>query len=1117
MSKKLPSKLPDDPLWFKDAIIYEVHPRAFFDSDGDGIGDFIGLTEKLDYLQDLGITAIWLLPFFPSPLRDDGYDISHYRSVHPAYGSLRDFRMFVREAHARGLRVITELVLNHTSDQHEWFQRSRRAKPGSKWRDFYVWSDTPDKYQEVRIIFQDFETSNWTWDPVAQAYYWHRFYSHQPDLNYDSPHVRRAMFATVDFWLSLGVDGLRLDAVPYLYQREGTNCENLPETHAFLKDVRRHVEAKFGNRMLLAEANQWPEDAAAYFGNGDECHMAFHFPIMPRLFIALRQEDRFPIVDVLEQTPALPDTCQWATFLRNHDELTLEMVTDEERDYMYRVYAEDPQMRVNLGIRRRLAPLLDNHRRKIELMTSLLFSLPGTPVLYYGDEIGMGNNVYLGDRNGVRTPMQWNPDRNAGFSRANTQQLYLPVIIDPEYHYESINVETQRRNPSSLLCWTKRFIAMRKRYKAFGRGTTEFLHPENRRVMVFVRRYEGECLLIVANLSRYVQYVELDLSEFKGMTPVELVGRTEFPPIGELPYGLSLGPHNFIWFSIEETPRKNLLCPLPKDFDHLPVLRDADDVASLLHGENLFILQDVLSGYLSQANWFRGKTRPVAGVAVVDTLLCPDPHVKSLIALIRVTYVEGDPETYLIPLTIAGGERAHRAISENRWAVLAAIESTRQGEAFLFDAVADRQFCGDLLRTIVAKRRWKGKLGEICGSFTRALHPLIQGQEVSLEPSIVGAEQNNTSVNFGNRLILKVYRRLEEGPCPDLEVAKFLTEHGFQHAAAVAGALEYRIGKNGAGRTAALLQAFVPNQGNAWEYTREALDRYWETVSLGQRRADSFAVPKESALVLAGQSVPHTVSDILGEYALSAQILGTRTAELHKVLASGTDSTAFSAEPFTSLYQRSVYQSMRNLTGEVFRLLRKKLGLLPDELRSEAAEVVESNHKVLQVFESIRTTKIFASRIRCHGDYHLGQILYTGDDFVIIDFEGDAARPVGERRLKASPLRDVAGMLRSFHHAAFSSYLTRARQGDLSADDLARVETVYHFWFKWVCAIFLRAYLETAGSCSFIPPEQKQLRIMLKAFVLEKAVQELGCTLENPSEWMRKPLQAIRRLCQETG
>jgi maltose alpha-D-glucosyltransferase / alpha-amylase len=1115
MPKKQPSKLHDDPLWFKDAIIYEVHPRAFFDSDGDGVGDFIGLTEKLDYLHDLGITAIWLLPFFPSPLRDDGYDISHYKNVHPAYGSLRDFKVFVREAHERGLRVITELVLNHTSDQHEWFQRSRRAKPGSRWRDFYVWSDTPEKYQEVRIIFQDFETSNWTWDPVAQAYYWHRFYSHQPDLNYDSPHVRRAMFATVDFWLNMGVDGLRLDAVPYLYQREGTNCENLPETHTFLKDLRRHVESRFSNRLLLAEANQWPEDAAAYFGDGDECHMAFHFPIMPRLFIALRQEDRFPIVDVLEQTPSLPDSCQWATFLRNHDELTLEMVTDEERDYMYRVYAEDPQMRINLGIRRRLAPLLDNHRRKIELMTSLLFSLPGTPVIYYGDEIGMGNNVYLGDRNGVRTPMQWNPDRNAGFSRANAQQLYLPVIIDPEYHYESINVETQRRNPSSLLCWTKRFIALRKRYKAFGRGTTEFLRPDNRKVMAFVRRHEGECLLIVANLSRYVQYVELDLSAFKGMTPVELVGRNEFPPIGEVPYGLSLGPHNFIWFSIEETPRQNLLCNLPPDFDHLPVLKDADDVGSLLEGENLTVLEEVLSGYLSQASWFRSKTRPVTGVTVVDTLLSPDPHVKSLIALIRVTYMEGDPETYLVPLTIAGGERAHRVVSENRWAVIAGIQTARQGEAFLFDALADRQFCGDLLRTISTKRRWKGKNGEISGSFTRALLPLMEAKEVSLEPSIMGTGKSNTSVNFGNRLVLKVYRRLDEGPCPELEVGRFLTERGFKHAPAVAGALEYRVSKNGAGRTAALLKAFVADQEEAWYHTMRELDTYRDKVSRVLHETGNLEVPEGSLLDLAGQPVPETVSELLGTYELSARLLGMRTAELHRVLASGTDSPAFAPEPFTALYQRSVYQSMRNLTGEVFRQLPRKLTAIPAAYRPLAAQVLDLKNKALHLFEAIKTTKLYASRIRCHGDYHLGQVLYTGDDFVIIDFEGNAARSVGERRLKTSPLRDVAGMLQSFHHAVSSSLSSRLAQGDRGPVDLIHAESARQYWYKWVCAIFLRSYLETAASCSFIPPEKRQLRIMLDAFVLEKALYDLGVELASPSDRIANPLQAISQLCQE--
>jgi maltose alpha-D-glucosyltransferase/alpha-amylase len=551
-------QLGDDPQWYKDAIIYELRVRSYMDSNGDGGGDLAGLTAKLDYLQDLGVNALWLLPVCPSPGRDDGYDISDYTDVNPDVGTLDDFRTFVEEAHRRALRVITELVLNHTSDQHPWFQRARRAPPGSPERNFYVWSDTPDRYKDARIIFTDFEPSNWSWDPVAKQYYWHRFFAHQPDLNFDNPAVHEAMLGVVDFWFGLGVDGLRLDAVPYLYERDGTNCENLPETHLFLRKLRAHVDSRFKNRLLLAEANQWPEDAARYFGNGDECHMNFHFPIMPRIFMSIHMEDRLPIMDILAQTPPIPPNCQWALFLRNHDELTLEMVTDEERDYMYRAFAHEPTMRINLGIRRRLAPLVGNDRRQIELMNAMLMSLPGTPVLYYGDEIGMGDNVFLGDRNGVRTPMQWSPDRNAGFSRANPQRLVLPVIIDPEYHYESLNVESQQGNPNSLLWWTKRLIALRKRFQAFGRGTIEFLAPENPKVLAFIRHFEDETVLVVANLSRFTQYVELDLKAFKGRVPLELIGRTRFPPIGDLPYLLTLGEHAFYWFSVEETKQAEL-------------------------------------------------------------------------------------------------------------------------------------------------------------------------------------------------------------------------------------------------------------------------------------------------------------------------------------------------------------------------------------------------------------------------------------------------------------------------------------------------------------------------------------------------------------------------------
>ncbi len=543
-----------DPLWYKDAIVYEVPVRAFQDSSGDGIGDFRGLTSRLDYLADLGVTAIWLLPFYPSPLRDDGYDIADYGSIHPDFGTMRDVRTFIREAHRRELRVITELVFNHTSDQHPWFKRARKAPPGSPERDWYVWSDTPERYRDARIIFKDFEPSNWSWDAVAGAYFWHRFYSHQPDLNFDQPRVREALLKATDFWLEAGVDGLRLDAIPYLYERDGTNCENLPETHAFLKTLRRHVDERFADRMLLAEANQWPEDSVAYFGDGDECHMAFHFPLMPRMFMALRMEDRFPILDILDQTPDLPESGQWALFLRNHDELTLEMVTDEERDYMYRVYAADPQARINLGIRRRLAPLLGNNRRRIELLNGLLFSLPGTPVIYYGDEIGMGDNVYVGDRNGVRTPMQWSSDRNAGFSSANRQRLYLPVVTDPEYHYEAVNVEAQQANPQSLLWWMKRVIALRKKHPAFGRGSLQFLHPDNRRILAFIREHEDETILVVANLSRYAQWTELPLGRYEGRIPVELFGSVEFPRIGREPYMVSLGPHSFLWFRLAADP-----------------------------------------------------------------------------------------------------------------------------------------------------------------------------------------------------------------------------------------------------------------------------------------------------------------------------------------------------------------------------------------------------------------------------------------------------------------------------------------------------------------------------------------------------------------------------------
>jgi maltose alpha-D-glucosyltransferase/alpha-amylase len=1103
--------LEDDPLWYKDAIIYELHVRAFYDSDGDGIGDFRGLTEKLDYLQDLGITAIWLLPFYPSPLKDDGYDISDYTNVHPDYGTLRDFQVFLREAHRRGLRVITELVLNHTSDQHPWFQRSRRARPGSRGRDFYVWSDSPDKYQEARIIFKDFESSNWAWDSLAKAYYWHRFYTHQPDLNYENPRVRRAVLGVVNFWLRMGVDGVRLDAVPYLYQQEGTSCENLPQTHEFLRELRRQVDQRFRNRMLLAEANQWPEDAVAYFGDGDECHMAFHFPVMPRLFMAIRMENRYPIVEILDQTPAMPDICQWALFLRNHDEMTLEMVTDEERDYMNRVYARDPQMRINLGIRRRLAPLLENNRRQIELMNALLFSMPGTPVMYYGDEIRMGDNIYLGDRNGVRTPMQWSPDRNAGFSQANPQRLYLPVIIDAEYHYEAINVETQQNNPHSLLWWVKRLMALRKRYKAFGRGTTEFLYPENRKILAFIRRYEDERILVVANVSRFVQGTELDLSGFSGMTPVELFGRTEFPPIGEQPYFMSLGPHAFYWFALEpQRAEAPLAITAPEAA--VPTLTVAGSWESTFRGKGKAALEAILPYYLRARRWFGGKGRTIRSVDILEAIPIVEARRRPefYASLLRVHYFEGEPETYLLPLAFATGERADELLAQFPRAAIVRVQAEGgAGEGLLFDALWDGAFCEALLKAIARRHRFKGAAGEVAAGSTRVFRRMKGPADEPLEPSVLKAEQSNTSVIYGDRFILKVFRRLDDGTNPELEIGRFLTEETtLAHIPPVAGFIEY-LRRRQEPLTLAVLQGLVPNEGDAWQYTLDELERYFERVLTSQPEGEEVTVPAESLLDLAEEEPQQLATDLVGPYLESARLLGKRTADLHIALASALDDAHFAPEPVTPFYQRSLYQSMRGLAREVFQLLRNHLYEIPEGLQDEARRLLDLEETVVRGFRSIVGRKSTAMRIRCHGDYHLGQVLHTGRDFVIIDFEGEPARPLSERRIKRCALHDVAGMLRSFHYAAYYALLNYEASGTVRPEDISALKPWARFWYLWVSAVFLKAYLAEAAQVPFLPQERDELQVLLDAFILEKAIYELGYELNNRPDWVTIPLQGI--------
>lgn len=1098
------SKLNNDPLWFKDAIIYEVPVRAYCDSNGDGIGDFAGLTEKLDYLEELGITAIWILPFFPSPLRDDGYDISDYRDVNSIYGNLDDFKTFLDAAHERGIRVIIELVVNHTSDQHPWFQRARRLPKGSKEREFYVWSDTPEKYPEVRIIFQDFETSNWAWDPVAKAYYWHRFYSHQPDLNYESPELQQAVLELADFWLGMGVDGMRLDAVPYLCVREGTNCENLPETHAFLKRLRAYIDSKYEDRMLLAEANQWPEDAAAYYGEGDECQMNFHFPLMPRLFMALRMEDSFPIVDILNQTPSIPNNCQWALFLRNHDELTLEMVTDEDRDYMYRVYAEDTQARLNLGIRRRLAPLLGNDRRQIELMNSLLLSLPGTPVLYYGDEIGMGDNIYIGDRNGVRTPMQWSPDRNAGFSRANPQKLYQPVILDSEYHYEAINVEAQSANPNSLLSWMKRLIAMRKRFQAFGRGTFELLHPENRKVLAFVRTYSGEHILVVANLSRFVQSVELDLTPFQGMVPVEIFGRNQFPKIGESSYFLSIAPYGFYWFMLQFDPATSLL---PRPRHQLPALEVAKSWHQIFsQSDTRERLESLFPEYLHRSSWFISKSRVMQSVTIADFIPIPFPKQEAAIVMLNVDYTEGFAETYVVLLSCAIGEQSKEVSANFPSAVLASVKIDDQ-EGILFEASADQDFLTLPLDMIRNRQQYKGKHGTLTATTTDALAGVDMSQE-KLNPQLMGKTDKNALVVYGDRLIFKFFRRVEPGINPELEIRSFLGQkQQLEHIAPVMGGLKYQP-RRGESTTLGVLQVYIPDGIKAWNYTLDNLRDFFDRITLPTTETP-VEVPSESLLTLKNEEIPEEVGMVIGSYLSNIQLLGQRTAELHIALSSDTDDPNFTPEPFSSLYQRSIYQYSRNLTGQVMLKLRKGLGSMKPETQELAKKVLSKHEYILGRFQSLLNLKITGLRTRCHGDYSLEEILYTGKDFWVIDFEGETYRTLNERRMKRSPLRDVAAMLQSLNYATRVALLNEVENGMIRPENVPEMEQWAKIWYNWVGAKFLGSYLEVAKEDGFLPKTKQELQVLLDSYLLERIIQSLDFHYNRNQQLIDIPLQQL--------
>jgi len=1095
----------DDPLWYRDAVIYQLNVKAFFDSNNDGMGDFQGVTAKLDYVKDLGVNTIWLMPFYPSPLRDDGYDISEYEDVHPQYGSLADFRQMLAEAHKRGLRVITELVINHTSSEHPWFKAARLAPPGSPERDFYVWSDTDQLYQGTRIIFTDTETSNWTWDPVAKQYYWHRFFSHQPDLNFDNPAVLEAIFKTMRFWLDMGVDGFRLDAIPYLVERDGTSNENLPETHAVIKRLRAAIDAQYKNRFLLAEANMWPEDVREYFGDGDECHMAYHFPLMPRMYMAIAQEDRHPIVEIMAQTPDIPEGCQWAIFLRNHDELTLEMVTSKERDYMYNMYAADMRARINLGIRRRLAPLMENDLDRVKLMNGMLLSMPGSPIIYYGDEIGMGDNVFVGDRNGVRTPMQWSPDRNAGFSRADPQRLYLQPIMDPMYGYEALNVETQARDASSLLNWTKRMLAVRKTSHAFGRGKRRFLKPGNRKILAYLSEYEGDVILAVFNLSRAAQPVELDLSEFRGFVPIEMLGRSPFPPIGELPYLLTLSSYGFYWFKLTAEADAPSWHEQGVALQEWPTLVLFDGWTSFFRDRvmpwrigmsermrNQFELE-TLPRHIEIQRWYASKGTAIERARIVDDAVW---EVNGLSWMLPLLALDGPPggATYFMPLALAWEERDEERMAGVAQAALAKVRQQAQ-VGLMGDAFYDEAFCRELVRAIGKGAELPTAGGKLVFTPTAAFAQL--GIDVDALP--VGRPSgvsSNTVVTLNETLFLKGYRNVREGINPELEMGRFLTEVAhYPHCVPVLGALEY-MGADGRTMTLALVQSYVANQGDGWDYTLGYLERFLRDVATTDGAVDA----------------PDVLA-VHGGFLALIGTLGRRTAELHRALATRTGAAAFDPEPLSAEDVAGYRTHAAGDATATLALLRERLGALPPGAQADAESLLRAADTLQASIAERRFVGEGGSgaalKSRYHGDYHLGQVLVKDNDFVIIDFEGEPARSFEERRAKSSPLRDVAGMLRSFNYARWSA-LRRVAQSPEEAEKLAAPAVA---WEQATRDAFMKGYAGTLAQPDGAPIDAE----LLALFELEKALYELRYELNNRADWVQVPLHGVLALIQPNG
>ncbi len=1113
----MPDNFLTDPLWYKDAVIYELHVRSFYDSNNDGYGDFQGLREKLPYLDSLGVNTLWLLPFLESPLKDDGYDTANYFKVLPVHGDLDDFKAFLDEAHARGMRVITELVLNHTSDQHPWFQEAR--DPASDKHDWYVWSETDEKYKDVRVIFTDTEDSNWAWDQSAQKYYWHRFFSHQPDLNYDNPQVREKMKEVMFFWLDMGVDGLRLDAVPYLFQREGTGSENLPETIAFVKELRAAVEERYGpGKVLLAEANQWPEDTLPYFGedaegNSTGVQMAFNFPVMPRMFMALRRENRRPIVEMLDLTSGIPDDAQWALFLRNHDELTLEMVTDEERDYMYHEYAADDRFRINVGIRRRLTPLLGGERRRIELINALLFSLKGSPIIYYGDEIGMGDDLFLGDRNGVRTPMQWSPDKNGGFSRAPHHKLFMPPINRGQYSYEFVNVEAAEEDSYSLLHFMRRLIALRQQHKnIFGRGSLELLPVENQSVLVFVREHEGERILVLVNLSRFAQSVHLPpRDDLQGMAPVELFGQSAFPPIEEDEYHLTIGPHHFYWFKLvpkenlerDQTPESGLrLTDVGPNGQKLPVLPVSEGLQNILvptmaQGRGPEQVESLLPDYVREQRWFGAKGDVIDEIAVEDAVrLQKDPVVY--LSVLRVT-LEHDESFYTLPLMAVPEDEAGPILEEHPSAALAWLDIDGSDERRLVhDATVNEAFWATLFQW------WqKGSKGRsLKGVYSADPSEVAQGDTAESIHLLTG-EQSNTAAIVNDDYFIKIYRRLEQGPNPEEELLDHLTDVEFTFAPRLHGTIDFR--RSDRKYTLGVLQEALPVETDGWSYALSCTNRFLD-------RVENSSFPREQALdsgppramndwtsgATTEESVPVWLEEVAPEFISLARVLGVRTAEMHYALL---QAEAEDLQPVDAPDDAgdALARRLRSELDDTRELIARHAETLNDEVPAEA----DWNEAYTRI-RRLEDVNGAHQCIRIHGDYHLGQLLRAEGDFYILDFEGEPARPLEERRLRENALRDVAGMLRSLEYAVLASW-----------QEHTGTDPDYAPWIdallRWSEMTFLDAHADTAEDASFLPPAPERYSF-LWAYLFQKAIYEVRYELNHRPDWAWLPLRGLRRL-----